>query len=119
VEAMRILYGPSVPKELSPNVEIAVDEPVVEEVLFITVTAKRHKGKDKALPFTNPQTSSQNALPLSAMVSRAPLPQPAKKAATKPTHIQIFLWRRFWLCTSLDLVQVPLPVEEALLTLVP
>ena len=48
VEAMRTLYGPNIPEELSPDVEMAVDEPVVEEVPFTTVTAKKHKGKDKA-----------------------------------------------------------------------
>ena len=166
VEAMRTLYSPSVPEEPSPDVEMAVDEPVVEEVSFTTVTAKKHKGKDKVLPSTNPQSPPQNAPPPSAVVSRAPPLQPAKKAATKPTHVKVatipqapkqvprsfaqvarsgnpqglfqplliqsmrasfvfvicfqtFPWRRFWLCTSLDLVQVPLLAEEALLTLVP
>ena len=79
MEAMRTLYSPSVPEELSPDVEMAVDEPVVEEVPFTTVTAKKHKGKDKAPPSTNPQTPPQNAPPPSAVVSRAPLPQPVKK----------------------------------------
>jgi len=89
VEAMRTLYGPSIPVELSPDVEMAVDEPVVEEVPFTTVTAKKHKGKDKAPPSTNPQTPPQNAPPPSAVVSRAPSPQPVKKAATKPTHVKV------------------------------
>ena len=52
VEAMRTLYSPSVPKEPSPDVEMAIDKPVVEEVSFTTMTAKKHK--DKALPSTNP-----------------------------------------------------------------
>jgi len=49
VEAMRTLYSPSVPEEPSPHLEMAVDEPVVEKVPFTTVTAKKHKGKDKKL----------------------------------------------------------------------
>ena len=52
---MRTLYSPSVPKEPSPHLEMAVNEPVVEEVPFTTVTAKKHKGKDKAPLSTNPQ----------------------------------------------------------------
>ena len=89
VEAMRTLYSPSAPEEPSPHLEMAVDEPVVEEVLFTTVTAKKHKGKDKAPPSTNSQTPPQNAPPPSAMVSRAPPPQPVKKAATKSTHVKV------------------------------
>ena len=50
VEAMRTLYSPSVPEEPSPDVEIAVDEPVVEEVPFTTVTAKKHKARTKLRP---------------------------------------------------------------------
>ena len=69
--------------------EMAVDEPVVEEVPFTTVTAKKHKGKDKAPLSTNPQPPPQNAPPPSAVVSRAPPLQPVKKAATKPTHVKV------------------------------
>ena len=89
VEAMRTLYGPSVPEELSPDVEMAVDEPVVEEVPFTTVTAKKHKGKNKTPPSTNPQPPPQNAPLPSAMVSKAPPLQPVKKAATKPTQVKV------------------------------
>ena len=89
VEAMRTLYSPSVSEEPSPYLEMAVDELVVEEVPFTTVTAKKHKGEDKAPLSTNPQTLPQNAPPPSAVVSRAPLPQPAKKAAIKPTHVKV------------------------------
>jgi len=89
VEAMRTLYSPSVPEEPSPDVEMVVDKPVVEEVPFTIVTAKKYKGNDKALSFTNPQTFSQNTPPPSVVVSRAPLPQPVKKAATKPTHVKV------------------------------
>jgi len=89
VEAMRTLYSSSVPEEPSPDVEMAVDKPVVEEVPFTTVTTKKHKGKDKAPPPTNPQPPSQNTPPPSAVVSRAPLPQPAEKAATKPTYVKV------------------------------
>jgi len=89
VEAMRTLYSPSVPEKPSPDVEMAVNKPVVEEVPFTTVTAKKHKGKDKAPLSTNPQTPPQNAPPPSAVVSRAPPSQPAKKVATKPTHMKV------------------------------
>ena len=70
VEAMRTLYSPSVPEEPSPDVEMAVDEPVGEKVPFTTVTAKKHKGKVKAPPSTNPQTPPQNTPPPSAAASQ-------------------------------------------------
>jgi len=57
VEAIRTLYGPSVPEELSPDIEITVDKPIVEKAPFTTVIAKKHKDKDKALLSVNPQTS--------------------------------------------------------------
>jgi len=53
VEALRTVYGPSVPQELSPDVEMAVDKPVVAEAPFTTVTNKKCKNKDKALFATN------------------------------------------------------------------
>jgi len=50
VETMRTLYGPSVPEEPSPDVEMAVDKPVVEEVPFTTVTKKAQgQGQSSAL----------------------------------------------------------------------
>jgi len=46
---MRTLYGPNLPQEPSPDVEMAVDElPVVEEIPFTTVTNKKNKGKERS-----------------------------------------------------------------------
>jgi len=53
VEAMRTLYGPNLPQELSPDTEMAVDQPAVEEAPFTTVTNKKSKGKGKVPPSTN------------------------------------------------------------------
>ena len=35
VEAMRTLYGPNLPQEPSPDTEMAVDQPAVEEAPFM------------------------------------------------------------------------------------
>jgi len=48
VEAMRTVYGPVSSLTPSPDVEMAVDIPEVEEVAFTLVTNQKHKGKDKA-----------------------------------------------------------------------
>jgi len=54
VEAIKILYGPNLPQELSPDVEMAADEPpVVEEASFTTVTNKKNKGKERPFSSTN------------------------------------------------------------------
>jgi len=73
VEAMRTVYGPSPPHEPSLDVEMAVDEPAVEETSSITVTNKKRKAKGKIPSAANP-SSFQNAPPaIPAMVSRTPL----------------------------------------------
>ena len=48
VEAMRTVYGPVSSLTPSPDVEMAVDIPEVEEVAFTLVTNQKHKGKNKA-----------------------------------------------------------------------
>ena len=50
---MRTLYSPNLPQEPSLDTEMAVDQPVVEEAPFTTVTNTKHKGKGKVPPFTN------------------------------------------------------------------
>ena len=72
VETMRTLYGPNLPQEPSPDTEMAVDQPVVEEALFTTVTNKKSKGKSKVPPSTNPSAPSQNMPTPVPVVSRAP-----------------------------------------------
>ena len=86
VEAMRTLYGPNLPQEPSLDTEMAVDQPVVEEAPFITVTNKKSKGKGKVLPSTNLSAPSQNVSTPALVVSRAPPPSPpAKMVTAKPT----------------------------------
>jgi len=60
VEAMRTLYGPNLSQELSPDTEMAVDQPAVEEAPFTTVTNKKTKGKGRVPPSTNLSAPSQN-----------------------------------------------------------
>jgi len=87
---MRTLYGPNLPQEPSPDTEIAVDQPAVEEALFITVTNKKSKDKGKVSLSTNPSAPSQNMPTLTLVVSRAPpLPLPAKTATVKPTLVKV------------------------------
>ena len=49
VETMRTLYGPNLPQEPSPDIEMVVDQPAVEDAYFTTTTNKKHKGKGKVL----------------------------------------------------------------------
>jgi len=72
VEAIRTIYGPSPSQEPSPDVEMAVNEPAVEETPFTTVTSKKCKDKGKIPSVANPPLS-QNAPPTTlAVVSRTP-----------------------------------------------
>ena len=90
VEAMRTLYGPNLPQEPSLDTEMAVDQPVVEEAPFTTVTNKKSKGKGKVPPSTNPSAPSQNVPTPVPVVSRAPSPPPPAKTATaKPTPAKV------------------------------
>ena len=91
VEVMRTLYGPNLPQEPSPDTEIAVDQPAVEEAPFTTVTNKKSKGKGKVSPSTNPFALSQNVPTPAPVVSRAPpLPPPPTKTTTaKPTPAKV------------------------------
>jgi len=90
VEAMRTLYGPNLSQELSPDTEMAVDQPAVEETPFTTVTNKKTKGKGKVPPSTNPSAPSQNVPTPAPVVSRAPpLPPPVKTATVKPTPAKV------------------------------
>jgi len=82
VEAIRTFYGPNLPQELSPDTEIAVDQPAVKETPFTTVTNKKSKGKGKVPPSTNLPAPSQNVPTLVLVVSRAPLLPPAAKTTT-------------------------------------
>jgi len=56
IEVMRTVYGPSPPHKPSPDVEMAVDEPAVEETPFTTVTNKKHKAKGKVPSTANPSS---------------------------------------------------------------
>ena len=58
MEAIRTLYGPNLPQEPSPDTEMAVDQPAVEEAPFTTVTNKKSKSKSKVPPPTNPSAPS-------------------------------------------------------------
>jgi len=87
---MRTLYGPNLPQEPSPDTEMAVDQPVVEEAPFTTVTNKKSKGKGKVPSSTNPSAPSWNVPTPALVVSRAPPPPPpAKTATTKPTPAKV------------------------------
>jgi len=85
VETMRTFYGPNLPQEPSPDTEMAVDQPAMEEAPFTTVT---NKGK---VPFpTNPSAPSQNVSTPAPVVSKAPpLPPLAKTATVKPTPAKV------------------------------
>jgi len=88
---MRTVYGPSPPYEPSPDVEMAVDEPAVEETPFTTITNKKCKAKGKVPSAANP-SSSQNAPPaIPAVVFRTPplCLQVAKTAAAKSTTAKV------------------------------
>jgi len=90
VEAMRTLYGPNLPQELSLDTEMAVDQPAVEEAPFTTITNKKGKGKGKIPPSTNLSAPSQNMPTPTPVVSRAPPPPPPAKTATaKPTPVKV------------------------------
>ena len=90
VEAIRTLYGPNLPQEPSPDTEMAVNQPAVEEAPFTTVTNKKSKGKGKVPLSTNPSAPFQNVPTLALMVSRAPpLPLLAKMAIVKPTPMKV------------------------------
>jgi len=90
IEAMRTLYGPNLPQEPSPDTEMAVDQPAVEEAPFTTVTNKKNKGKDKVPPSTNLSVPSQNVPTPAPVVSRVPpSPPPAKTATVKPTPAKV------------------------------
>jgi len=72
---MRTLYGPNLPQEPSPDVEMIVDKPpVAEEAPFTTITNKKGKGKEKPSPSTNTPVPSQNIPPPATVISRAPFP---------------------------------------------
>ena len=87
---MRTLYGPNLPQELSPDTEMAVDQPAVEEAPFTTVTNKKSKGKGKVSPPTNSSAPFQNMPTPAPVVSRAPPPPPPAKTATaKPTPAKV------------------------------
>jgi len=80
VEAMRILYGPNLPQEPSPDTEIAVDQPAVEEAPFTTVTNKKSKGKGKVPPSTNPSVPSQNVSTPAPVATKPQAPKQAPKS---------------------------------------
>lgn len=85
-----MLYGPNLPEESSLDVEMAVDEPVVEEAPFTAVTNKRHKSKNKVPFFINPFLPFQNTSTSFAVVLRAlPLPPLAKTAVAKPIYVKV------------------------------
>ena len=71
---MRTVYGPNPIPTPSPDVEIVVDAPEVEEVAFTLVTNKKGKGKTK-VSFPPPTNSRSKIL----LVSRAP---PVPKTVT-------------------------------------
>jgi len=74
VEAMRTVYGPVPISTPTPDVEMAVDAPEVEEVTFTLVINKKRKGKGKVLSLL-PETPS-NFRSKALLVSRAsPLPK--------------------------------------------
>ena len=91
VETIRTLYGPKLSQELSPDVEMIVDELlVVKEAPFTTVTNKKSKGKKRPSSSTNTPVPSQNMPPPVLVVSRAPPPsQPATMATVKLTSMKV------------------------------
>ena len=87
---MRTLYSPNLPQEPSLDTEMAVDQPVVEEAPFTTVTNTKHKGKGKVSPFTNLSAPSQNVPTPALVVLRVPPSSPpAKTTTTKPTPMKV------------------------------
>jgi len=83
---MRTLYGPNLPQEPSPDIEMAVNQPAVKKAPFTTVTNKKNKGKGKIPSSTNLSVPSQNMPTSAPVVLRAPPPPPLAKTATvKPT----------------------------------
>jgi len=87
---MRTLYSPNLPQEPSPDTEMAVDQPAVEEAPFTTVTNKKSKDKGKVPSYTNLTAPSQNVPTPAPVVLRAPPPPlPAKTATTKPTPVKV------------------------------
>jgi len=74
---MRTVYGSNPIPTLSPDVEMVVDVPEVEEVAFTLVTNK--KGKKKAKVSSPSPTNSRNKI---LLVSRAP---PVLKTVTTST----------------------------------
>ena len=87
---MRTLYGPNLSQKPSPDTEMAVDQPAVEEAPFTTVTNKKTKSKGKVPPSTNLSAPSQNVLTPAPVVLRAPpLPLPVKTATVKPTPAKV------------------------------
>ena len=85
---MRTLYGPNLPQEPSPDTEMAVNQPAVEEALFTTITNKKTKSKGKVSSSTNCSAPFQNMPTPALVVLRAP-PPPAKTATTKPTPAKV------------------------------
>jgi len=78
VEAMRTVYGLNSIPIPSPDVEMVVDVPEVEEVAFTLVTNK--KGKEKAKVSSSPPTNSRNRI---SLVSRAlPVPKTVTTIST-------------------------------------
>jgi len=72
------------------RLEMAVDQPAVEEAPFTTVTNKKSKGKGKVSPSTNLSAPSQNVPTPTPVVLRAPPPPPpAKTAITKLTPAKV------------------------------
>jgi len=82
------MYGPNPIPALSPDVEMEVDVPEVEEVAFTLVTNK--KGKGKAKVSSSPSTNSRNKVPLVSRASLAPKTVTAS-TALKPAVTCSFL----------------------------
>ena len=51
VEAMKTVYGPVLIPTPSPDIEMAVDAPEMEEVAFTLITNKKYKDKGKVFFF--------------------------------------------------------------------
>ena len=90
MKTMRTLYGPNLPQEPSPDTEMAVDQPAVEQAPFTIVTNKKTKGKGKVPSSTNLSAPFQNVPTPAPVVSRAPpSPPPTKTATVKPTPAKV------------------------------
>ena len=70
MEAMRTVYGPIPVLTPSPDVEMAIDVPEVEEVTFTLITNQKRKRKGKA-PFL-PSLSSSGSRSKTLLISQAP-----------------------------------------------